>query len=335
MLCKLCKREISSKFYLHLNGSHKIKKDEYLKMFPEQIDDYENQIPKKTWNEGKTKYNHLSIAKGAEKLREFCKQEEVKKKKSKIMKELYSHGDLLDKETRAKVVAMGCKGWVEKVKKASVADRKKMLFAFTSAGNIAQSELRKNRTPEDYQKLYPWAKGIAVNGNCCFCNKLIIIWVGGKPRPKRRFCSNECKIQYQKLHPNYAFFDVGTRFYSKKMQTEFFLRSKLEVWFATLLEESEKIKNWSVCPYPIFYLFAGRKRKYYVDFLVNEKYLIELKSGYVFNLKKEETEAKLKSAEIYSKEHEMIFYYWQFNDSNMTKNKFVSDSRVLDFFLSE
>lgn len=331
MLCKICNKNIDEKFYLHLNRSHKIKKQDYLDKFPEQQSEYDNQIPKENWNKGLTKENNSSVAKGAEKLKQYCNTEFAKNKRSKIMKKLYKNGDLLDKETRLRVVKSATKGWVDKVKNSSLEERKNILFNFINAGNEAQKEYRKNRTPEDYQRLYPWAKGVAVNLDCSFCGKSMISWLGGKPRPKRRFCNNDCKYNYQRLHPNYFLAEIGERFYSEKMGTEFFLRSNLEIWFASLLEKSDKILSWSTVPFPIIYNYENSSFRYFADFFINGKILLELKSGYIFNLQKDKTEAKLKEANAYAQRNNFSFVYWQFNASNMTEKKFLTDERVQNF----
>ena len=65
--------------------------------------------------------------------------------------------------------------------------------------------------------------------------------------------------------------------------------------------------------------------------MVDGRFLIELKSSYVYNLSKEKTELKLKAAEKYALANGLEFLYWQFNDPNMTAKKFADDPRVKNF----
>jgi hypothetical protein len=330
MLCKICGRDISGKFYLHLNGSHKMRKDDYLQMFPEQAAEYDGQVPKQAWNKGLTKHTHPSVARCAEQAAVYSRREDVRIFRSEHMKQRYEGGDIVDSATRARIVEAGTHGWVKKIQSASEEERRKLLFAFTRAGNARQEELRATRTPEDFQKLYPWAKGIATWGSCYGCGKQMIIWLGGKPRPKRRFCSSECCVEYRKKHP-YFTFETGMRYYSTKMETEFYLRSNLEVWFAETLDACEKVRGWIASPCSIEYGLNGKTRTYHPDFLVDGYWLMELKSGYVYSIRKEETEAKLKAATKYASNNGLEFVYWQFNESNMTAAKFAADLRVKAF----
>ncbi len=330
MICKLCNKDINEKFYLHLNSIHKMRKSEYLKLFPEQIDEYKSQVPT-AWNKGETKETNPSIASGAAKLKQYCNKESVKKIQSERMKKKYEKGDILDSETRSRVVAAANSGWVKKLKEASFEERKKMLSSFTSSGNDTQIKMREKRTPEDYQRLYPFAKGKASWAKCDFCCKEIIIWMGGKPRPKRRFCSKNCSIEYRKIHPNYVFSESGSRFYSVKMDTEFFLRSRLELWFAEQLDSSQSVKCWAANILCIKYDFEGKVCRYYPDFFINNKFIVELKSGYFHSLQKEKILAKNLEANNYALLNGLEFMYWQFNDSNMTRKKFINDFRVTEF----
>jgi len=45
MICKICNKEINDKFYRHLNSIHKMKKGDYLNLYPEQKNEYNNQVP--------------------------------------------------------------------------------------------------------------------------------------------------------------------------------------------------------------------------------------------------------------------------------------------------
>lgn len=333
MICKICNKEIPDQFYRHLNSSHKIKKTEYLEMFPEQTDEYKNQVPD-VWNKGKTKESDERLALAAKKLKEHSNQTHVRKSRSERMKKAYEKGDILNPEVRKKVAKIASNAWVNKVKSSSIEERKILLFAFTSAGNEKQKKLREHLTPEDYQRLYPFAKGKAKYGSCAFCNKQIIMWFGGKPRPKIRFCSKNCNNNYRKAHPNYVFVNTGKPYYSKKMNCEFFLRSRLELWFSELLDDCFYVKSWFATPCSIDYNHEGKNKKYFPDFLINEKFLVELKSGYVYQIDSKKSESKLNAAEKYATENGFVFYYWQFNDSNMSKRKFNIDERVVCFFES-
>ena len=173
-----------------------MKKENYLVMFPEQREEYKKQVPD-IWCKGKTKENNKSLASISEKIKKYSRQDHIRKKRSERLKSIYqTKGDIVDPERRKVLAKIGSDAWVNKVKSCSFEERRELLKSFTTAGNKKQEELRLNRTPEDYQRLYPFAKGKAEYGNCGFCDKQIIIWVGGKPRPKIRFCSKKCNNEY-------------------------------------------------------------------------------------------------------------------------------------------
>lgn len=334
MECKICGKEVFEKFYRHLNSSHKMKKDQYLKMFPNQKEEYDNQVPE-AWNKGQTKETNESVRTGAEKLTKHCQQDFVRKTRSDRMKKNYADkGDILSSEKRKRVAKLASDAWVKRIKSCSFEERRELLKPFTSAGIKKQMELRIHKTPEDYQRMYPIAKGKAEYGNCGFCEKQIIIWVGGKPRPKLRFCSKSCFTEFQKNNPHYVFQSSGKPYYSSKMGCEFFLRSRLELWFSELLDSKFCVKSWCAGPCCIKYDYEQKIKSYYPDFLVNEKFLIELKSGYIYSMNAKKSEAKLKAGIRYCQSKNLSFLYWQFNDSNMSKNKFNQDERVYFFFES-
>ena len=235
-------------------------------------------------------------------------------------------------EQRAKVVKAGNDGWVCKVKKSSFEERRKILKNFSAAGNRALSNIRKFSTPEDYMKWCPTAKGFARYHNCDQCGQQMIAWFGGKPRPRKRFCNRLCFSLFQQEHPHYCYPHNCHMFYSTKMRTEFCLRSKLEVWFAELLEEEPKVTSWQVPHFFVPYEYCGKQHKYFPDFLVNEKYLLELKSGF-FAKKQgyEKNREKIKAAITFSNLKNWEFCYWQFNASNFTKNKLIKDVRCVAF----
>lgn len=331
MICRLCNKEIPAKFSQHLNSCHKMKKAEYLNLFPDQTLEWKQQIPE-AWNKGKTKKTDARIAQAAVKLVAHTNQEHIRHERSTRMKKLYENGDFLTPEQRASVVKRGSDAWVKKVKEASFEERKLLLKNFTDAGNKKIQEIKDQRTPEDYMRICGNAKGKAQYGNCSECGKQIIIWVGGRPRPKQRFCDRVCQTAYQVKHPFYTMSNIGQSFFSKKMNCEFFLRSCLEKWFADHLEQNDKINSWGVAPVAISYVYQGKKHLYYPDFVVNSKFLIEVKSGYVYALHADQNKFKFIAAEEYAKTNGMSFLYWQFDKTNMTKSKFDSDGRIIDFF---
>lgn len=334
MFCKLCNVEVSKKFYRHLNSSHKMKKKDYLTLFPEQIDEYKNQVPA-LWNKGKTKHSDERVARYAQKIAQHTSQDHIREERSRRMKRLYENGDILSPEKRAEVVKKGSQAWVKRVKSASFEERRLLLKNFTDAGNKKIQEIKDSRTPEDYMRIFPTAKGKAQYGNCAECGKHMIIWVGGRPRPKQRFCNKLCQTEYQIKHPFYTMSHIGQSFFSSKMKCEFFLRSNLELWFAENLEAHDLVTEYGVAPVAIPYVYNGKQRLYYPDFMVNSRHLIELKSGYVFSLHADQNQVKFLAAGRYADENGMEFLYWQFDRTNMTKGKFEEDDRIRDFFAKE
>jgi hypothetical protein len=331
MICKICDRDVSDKFYRHLNSSHKMKKGDYLKMFPDQQEEYDDQVPE-NWNKGLTKGDHPSIAKCADSIREYSRRPEVRKKRSKQLKARYLKGDILDSETRARVVKAGSDGWVKRIKNADDEERKLLLENFTKAGNDVQNEKRHLLTPEDYNRLYPFAKGVARYHGCEYCGKQMIAWFGGKPRPKKRFCNQLCCHEFIKENPFYVYSHNVKRFYSSKMRTEFCLRSKLELWVAELFEKDDRINSWCTPPFHISYEWEGKSRRYYPDFFTNEKFVIEVKSDYIRRMQGEDrTTEKLRTAEEFCLQNGYKFLYWQFDKSNLTEIDVCKDKRIIEF----
>ena len=326
MICKICGKEIENKFYCHLNSNHHIKMGEYFKKFPEQQEEYKKQ-KKPQWCKGQTKKTNTTLKSIADAVKIYCSDKLVREDRSKRMKKRYENGDILTKEQRASIVKKGSEAWVAKVKNATQKERVKLLEKFTSAGNLAQQEKRHMLTPADYERLYPFAKGKARYYDCDYCGKQMIAWFGGKPRHKKRFCNITCWQDYQAEHPHYGFPKIRM-FYSNKMNTEFCLHSKLEEWIAKILDVSDKVENWSTIPFYITYNFNGKDRRYYADFLINGKIVLEVKSGYFFELHKDEVLAKIEAAEKYCGEHGLTYMYWQFNDSNLTYEKLINENRV-------
>ena len=302
---------------------------DYFEKFPEQRAEYKK---KPQWNKGLTKENNESIKRAATAIKDYCNTAEVKKDRFTRLKKRYEKGDILTPEKRALVVNAATQGWVDKVKCSTFEERRKLLKNFVQAGNDAQRIRRETMTPEDYRRLYPFAKGKAQYYNCDFCGKQMIAWFGGKPRPKLRFCGNECWSKYKEEHPCYVFSNNVKLYYSEKMGVEYCLRSNYEVWFAKLLDECEKVLSWFTTPYIINYEFNGKNRRYYPDFLVNEKYLVEIKSKYTFGLNVEVMKAKIVAAEKFCAAMGLNYIYWQFNEDNFSFNKLKNEVRVKEFF---
>lgn len=330
MICNICGRYVEGKFYVHLNSNHRMKIGEYFSKFPNQKDEYESQ-KKIGWNKGLTKNDHPSIAKMAASIKEHTNTPSVRKERSERLKKRYSKGDILSPKQRAKVIRAGNKGWVQKVKLATVEERNRMLANFVKAGNKAQENNRNDLTPEDYERLYPWAKGKARFHHCDFCDRKMIVWFGGKPRPKLRFCNADCWRQYRELHPEYCF-PYGEWFYSSKMEMEFYLHSNYEKWFALMLDGSASVVSWHTTPFVIWYEWLGKKRRYYPDFLVNGHYLVELKSGYVSNVQGESVRCKIGAAREFCEKENIVFTYIQIDGKNMTFEKFRQHFSVGKFF---
>jgi hypothetical protein len=325
--CKICGKEVESKFGAHING-HKTTLDNYFNKFPSERILYKKP---EAWNKGLNKETSESVKKYAEKIKEYANKKEVRKEKSDRLKARYTKGDILSKEDRKRVIKLGSEGWVKKVKAASLEQRREILHQFVTAGNEAQVLKREKLTPEDYQRLYPWAKGKARWHNCDFCETKMICWFGGKPRPKKRFCNQSCWLNYIKEHPFYVLSQSGHRFFSQKMSTEFFIRSKLEEYFCMYFDKTETIKEWLVSPFFIEYEFEGKKCKYFPDFFVNRKEIIEVKSDYVARMNLNKVAAKIKAAIKFSRENGYDFHYLEFS-GRTSYNKVKSDKRILNLF---
>lgn len=335
MFCKLCNKEINSRFYVHINSNHHSNLKKYFEEFPEQGQEYRDSKPKAAWNKGLTASTSESVARYAQKIKEHTNKEEVRKQRSDLMKRRYEQGDILSPKQRQEVVKHGSDGWVAKVKNASADERKIMLKNFTSAGNDAQKIKRPSLTPEDYQRLYKQSKGTFVWSKCSKCNKDIVICIGDRknPRPKHNFCSKECKIHYRLDNPNTSIGFLRLEHHSPKLQRTVILMSKLELFMATILDESPHVHIWQVCPFYIHYDFDNKTRKYYPDFLINDNLVLEVKSDYVFQLQQDKTIAKLDAATKWCTANNYIFEYWEFGTRNYDLDKIKSDPRVRKFLL--
>ncbi len=326
MICMLCKKDVPEKFYLHLNAAHKMRKGVYLDMFPEQKEEYYKQKPD-NWNKGLTKETSPSVMQGAMKSKEYHTRSDVREKQSQRMKDRYKGGDILSKEVRAKIAKAGSDGWVKKVQEASDEERRKMLENFTKAGNEAQSVRRSSLTPDDYMRLYPFAKGKAQYYNCDYCETQFIAWFGGKPRPRRRFCDLNCFHSFQLLHPH-SMLPQKRFYYSEHMGMEFYLHSNLEEWFASILDQYKL--SWHTTPFCIPYLWEGRQRRYYPDFIIENRVIVELKSGYVNKLQGvDRNEQKFMQAQLFAERLGLEFIYIEFDKSNLTYENVCCDPRVL------
>jgi len=330
VICKICGRDVQEKFYLHLNSCHKMKKCDYLAQFPEQNLEYDAQKPP-VWNKGLTAGVNSSVAKIAVDIKNYCNQPNVRQFRSDGLRTRYDRGDILSIETRAKVVKSASNGWIQKLKLSNDDERRSLLQKFTTAGNEAQKLRRDSLTPDDYNKLYPFAKGIARYHNCDHCGKQIIAWFGGKPRPQKRFCNQGCWFDFLRQNPFYVYKNNVIRYYSQKMKVEFCLRSKLELWLAELFDEEPAIKCWCTTPFWIDYEWLGRPRRYYPDFFVNENCVIEVKSDYVRKLQGEDrTVVKIKTADEFCLKRNYGFCYWQFGPSNVKCEDVKGDPRVIE-----
>jgi hypothetical protein len=287
------------------------------------------------WNKGLNKYNNKTMAIIAEKVKKSYDKKRRKEYSDKL-KEKYKNGDILTPEKRRKVILCGSKAWANKVKNASLEERKKILFNFITAGNNAQKERRKHLTPEDYQRLYPFAKGIAKYYNCDNCGKKVIKWFGGKKRSNKRFCCRKCYTDFLRKNPSYGINNKKQiLFYSKKMLCHFKLLSSLEKYIANILEESKWIKTWSANSICIQYVDKNKKkRRYYPDFFFNDKYILEVKSNYVENINKNKDNLNNKKMEArkYCKKNGFVFLYWKFNK---TDEKSVIKDRRIKFLFGE
>lgn len=333
MFCKICEKDIEGKFYLHVNNYHKNLK-EYFLLFPEQEDEYKKNKPN-VWNKGLTALENDSIKKYSLKIKEYSNREDVKEKRSNLMKKRYlEDGDIIPKEERLIYSKLASSAWVAKIKNSTFEERKKLLKNFTTAGNEKQSELRKNYTVEDYKRLYPFAKGEFVLSTCDFCKSKLIVLKGGKKRPSKNFCDKDCYAKFLIEHPNYCLGGCNRiDYFSSKMNKNYTLLSNLEFYIAKILDNSDYVENWCVCPHIIEYEFEGKIRKYYPDFLINNKIILEVKSSYIFTLSSVRTIVKLEAATNWCIKNDFIFLYWEFGERNLTLKKVEKDARIREFFL--
>ena len=94
-------------------------------------------------------------------------------------------------------------------------------------------------------------------------------------------------------------------FYSHKMQRDFHFRSFLELKFLLLIEENQEVEFYEGEPFRIIY---NGFHHYTPDFLINGKYLIELKpKKHLLYTSKEVFETKVKAAKEYCEENNLAF----------------------------
>ena len=94
-------------------------------------------------------------------------------------------------------------------------------------------------------------------------------------------------------------------FYSYKMKKDFHFRSFLELKFMLLIEENEEVVKYEGEPFRIIY---DGFHHYTPDFLINDKFLIELKPlKHLLYTSKKKFESKVEAAEKYCFEHEMEY----------------------------
>jgi hypothetical protein len=332
MYCNWCNKEIENKFGTHINSSHHSNLTEYFAEFPEQKSELKKQVP---WCKGLTAKDHPSIARIASKVKEWTNQEFVKQERSDRLKKRYEAGDILDKETRAAVVKAGTTGWVDKIKNCSLEERIELLKNFTTAGNDAQEERRPLLTPDDYKKLYPWAKGQFGYSKCDWCKNEIVICSGGdteKPRALTNFCDNSCRAEYRAAHPNVVIGGRRFKYFSDNLGKEVLLMSMLEEFVVRIFDANKLV--WDICPFHIDYEYQGKNCKYYPDFLVRGKTVLEVKSDFVFNLDGGKTACKLEAANKWCLKNGYVFEYWEFGTRNYTRKKIENDPRVKKLLLA-
>jgi len=115
MICRLCNRDIKEKFYLHLNRSHKMRKEVYLEKFPEQREEYKS-MKGEVWNKGLTKDSDSRVKQYADKIKKYTNKDCVRKERSDRIKKRYKDGDILLPEVRSRVQKSATEGWVKKIK---------------------------------------------------------------------------------------------------------------------------------------------------------------------------------------------------------------------------
>ena len=331
MICKLCGEDIEKSFARHVRKHQGTKKCEYLTQFPEQASEWEAMKQPNFWK-GKTKDNDPGMAAIAAKIKKATSQPHVRKQRSERLKERYKQGGgyITDKETRVRSATIASKAWVAKLAGMTQEERTEALQLFVTAGNEAQKKLRESYTPEDYMRKYPFAKGVARWYNCDQCGQQMVAWFGGKKRSKKRFCNQECYLKYVEDHPGYSISNSRKiQFYSTKMGIEFTLLSKLEEWIAKLLDESPKVSEWCTTPFVIRYTDVKNKvRKFYPDFFINSKVLLEVKSDFVYNLDRDRNMYKSAAAEQYCAEHDFKFLFWKFLAKGYREDRVKADPRV-------
>lgn len=111
-------------------------------------------------------------------------------------------------------------------------------------------------------------------------------------------------------------------FKSKKNGKDFFYRSSWEKLVMEHLEKNKKVLSYNCEPFAIDYEFSGMTKKYLPDVLIEYdngiKKMVEIKPEY--QLKNPRNIAKIKAAENYCKNNDLIFEIWTDKDIENIKN---------------
>ena len=102
-------------------------------------------------------------------------------------------------------------------------------------------------------------------------------------------------------------FKKYANYVSTKTGKECFVMSKFEKIYFEMLDSDISVKDWISEPFSIRYELDGEEHSYFPDVLVDNKYLVEVKSKYYWYIDKEMCEAKAEAARVYCKQHNLEY----------------------------
>jgi len=94
-------------------------------------------------------------------------------------------------------------------------------------------------------------------------------------------------------------------YYSIKTKKRIFYRSSYELKFINMLENDSSVYKYVYEPFYIKYTYNGNQHRYVPDFIINDKYIVEIKPGAM--LEDGKTKAKINAGREYAKSNGYIF----------------------------
>lgn len=146
------------------------------------------------WNKGASEHTNASVAKYTEATRCRMRSSSERTRRSQNNREMWENGRF---KPNKKQLDKARDVWVSRIKNASPEERKKLLHNFTSAGNAAQSIIRKEHAVdiEWYNRKYPWADNPRIK-ECLICKSTFITT---RTYP---LCSTECYREFFTINEN-------------------------------------------------------------------------------------------------------------------------------------